>query len=92
MKNQQGIYLCKYLISHYDGEADQHIFSSLEKAVKFCEASSESFVENPLNDGYGWLIEMHTIDNPKKDLVFYNQKGQEVKYIPPVKDNIVKPK
>lgn len=81
MKHHE-IFFCKYIISAYDGEVDQHMFSTLDNAVEYCGQSYEPFVENPLNQGGGWLIEKHIIDVPKKAPVFYNQKGIEIKYTP----------
>ena len=81
MQNNE-IFLSKYIISAYDGEVEHHIFSTLKKAVEYCDKSSEPFVENPLNEGGGWLIEKHIIDTPKNEPIFYNQKGVEIKYTP----------
>lgn len=77
MKHQQ-MFLTKYVISAHDGEVEHHIFSSLEKAVDFCSKSREVFIDNPLIEGCGWLIEKHIIDIPKKEPVFYNAKGIQI--------------
>lgn len=84
MKNRESIFLTKYIISAYDGEVNQAIFSSLEKAVEYCNSSEnkQEFVENPLNDACGWLIEKYTLDNPKIALTFYNQNGKEIVFEP----------
>lgn len=83
MENQS-VFLAKYIISVYDGDVSQAIFSTLEKAKEYCNNSDELFVENPLNDGGGWLIEEHILDQPNK-VKFYNQKGTQVEYEPPEK-------
>lgn len=84
MKNCESVFLAKYIISAYDGEVSEAAFSSLDKAKEYCDTFDEDFVENPLNDNYGWLIEEHVIDHPNK-ITFYNQKGTQIEYEPPEK-------
>lgn len=78
MKNRASIFIAKYIISQYDGEVDTHPFSNIEKAIEYCEKSGEAFVEDSLNDCYGWLIEEHTVDYPKGKIKYYNSKGTEL--------------
>ena len=86
------IYFAKYIICPYDGEWEQHFFSKLENAVDFCSKSDETYVENPLNEGRGWLIEQHKVDNPKARVVYFNSKGVEIKYTKPVVEEIEVPR
>lgn len=84
MKNRESIFLAKYIISAYDGEVSEAAFSTLDKAREYCDKSDEDFIENPLNDNCGWLIEEHILNQPNK-IKFYNQKGTQIEYEPPEK-------
>lgn len=79
MKEFNNVFNATYLISVYDSDNGPNIFSTLEKAMAFCEESGDVFVDNPLREGSGWLILEHIIDEPKK-VTYYNAKGKIVTY------------
>jgi hypothetical protein len=79
MKNRESIFITKYILSAYDGEVNVYPFSTLEKAMDYCNNPEYGFIENPLIENEGWLIEEYILDYPEKNIKFYNQKGIEIK-------------
>lgn len=73
------MFVVYFFISHYDGQGTSRVFSTLEKAVQYCNSQLEVGTEHPKNpfqwDYGGWVIEEHVVNAVEGNIKLYNGNG-----------------
>lgn len=73
------MFLAYFYISPYDGQSISRVFSTLEKAVGYCNSENEAGYVHPKNpfqcDRGGWVIEEHVVDAVDGIIKCYNGNG-----------------
>jgi hypothetical protein len=73
------MFIAYVFISNYDGQGTSRVFSTLEKAVQYCNLEfnpKEVHPKNPFKSDYGgWVIEEHVLDAVEGNIKLYNGNG-----------------
>ena len=73
------MFVTYFFISVYDGQGTSRVFSTLEKAVQYCNSqNAPDYIhpKDPFKSDYGgWVIEEHVVDAVEGILKCYNGNG-----------------